>query len=213
MLMEKIVIRPMWVRKTPLYAIILATLAVQAIVQRFVVLTLGDKPRTFDEFTRGGPLKIGSVAIDYQLFWVLGGSLVLVALLWLFFHRTRAGRALRACSQNREAAALLGIPVEGMLSLSFALSAALGAFAGVLITPMQFVAYNAGDTAGIAGFIAAVIGGFGNPFGAIVGGIALGVTQSVVVVALGAAYKNVIAFGIMLLVLLVFPQGFFGRQH
>lgn len=211
-LMERLVIWPMWARRSPLYAIILATLAVQSIVQRVVVLMLGDKPRTYDGFTPGGPLKIGGIAIDYQIFWVLGGGALMVLLLWLFFNRTRPGRALRACSQNRDAAALLGIPVERMLSLSFALSAIVGAFAGILITPMQFVSYNSGDTLGIAGFIAAIIGGFSSPFGAVVGGIALGVVQSVVVVALGASYKNVIAFGIMLLVLLAFPQGILGRR-
>ena len=94
----------------------------------------------------------------------------MVAALSLFFNQTRVGRALRACSQNREAAALLGIPVGAMLMLSFALSAALGAAAGILITPTQYTAYSVGGPFGINGFIAAIIGGFGSAPAALVGG-------------------------------------------
>jgi branched-chain amino acid transport system permease protein len=119
----------------------------------------------------------------------------MVILLTLFFNKTRAGRALRACSQNREAAALLGIPVGAMLMLSFALSAALGAAAGILITPTQYTAYSVDGPFGINGFIAAIIGG---------------VVQSGAIVVFGAGYKNVVALTILLIVLLFFPRGLFG---
>jgi branched-chain amino acid transport system permease protein len=133
-----------------------------------------------------------------------------VIALSLFFSRTRIGRALRACSQNREAAALLGIPVGGMLMLSFALSAALGAAAGILITPTQYTAYSVGGPFGINGFIAAIIGGFGSAPAALVGGIFLGVVQSGAIVFFGAGFKNVVALTILLIVLLFFPSGLFG---
>ncbi|MCW5688553.1 MAG: branched-chain amino acid ABC transporter permease, partial [Pseudolabrys sp.] len=111
-LVQIFVINPMWRRNAPLFAIILATLAVQLLIEQIVILTLGDQPRTYPEFTAGGPLKIGAIAIPYQLFWILGCGAVMVFALTQFFERTRMGRALRACAQNREAAALLGIPVE-----------------------------------------------------------------------------------------------------
>ena len=205
--LERLVVRPMQRRGGSLYAVILATLAAQILVERLIILTAGDQPRTFDEFTRGGPLMVGRVAISYQLFWILGCGVLLVALLWLFFTRTRIGRALRACAQNREAAALLGIPVAAMLTVSFALSAALGAIAGILITPLEYTSYNVGDSIGISGFIAAIIGGFGNATGALIGGILLGTVQALAIVVLGAAFKNVVALSIMLIVLLAFPRG------
>lgn len=217
MLIEVAIVRPMWDRGAALFAIILATLATQIMIERITILTLGDQPRTFDDFTPGGPLKIGQIAFGYQIFWILGCGALLVGLLWLFFTRTTAGRALRACSQNREAAALLGIPVSRMLLLSFALSAALGAVAGILVTPTQVTAYNIGTPFGVNGFIAAIIGGFGSAAGALAGGVLLGVLQAAAIVFFGAGFKNVAALSVLLLVLFIFPSGIFaglkGRAH
>ena len=208
-LIQIFVISPMWNRKAPMFAIILATLAVQLLIEQVVILTLGDQPRTYPNFTLGGPLKIGPIAIDYQLFWVLACGVLMVVALELFFNKTRVGRALRACAQNREAAALLGIPVGQMLMLSFALSAALGAAAGILITPTQYTAWSVGEPFGINGFIAAIIGGFGSAPAALVGGLLLGVVQSEAIVFFGAGFKNVVALTILLIVLLFFPRGVF----
>lgn len=209
-LVELLVVRPMLNRKAAMFAVILATLAVQIMVERIIILTMGDQPRTFDEFTSGGPLKLGPIAIDYQSFWILGCGLLMVGLLTLFFNRTRTGRALRACSQNREAAALLGIPVARMLVIAFALSAALGAAAGILITPTQYTAYSVADPFGVSGFIAAIIGGFGNASSALMGGILLGVVQAVAIVVFGSGFKDVAALTLLLGVLLFFPHGVFG---
>jgi branched-chain amino acid transport system permease protein len=206
------IINPMWRRKAPLFAIILATLAIQLLIEQVVILTLGDQPRTYPEFTSGGPLKIGPIAVGYQLFWVLGCGALMVFALTQFFNRTRMGRALRACSQNREAAALLGIPVERMLIVSFALSAALGAAAGILITPTQYTAYSVGGPFGINGFIAAIIGGFGSAPAALIGGIFLGVIQSGAIVFFGAGFKNIVALTVLLIVLLFFPSGLFAGR-
>ena len=211
-LIDTFVVRPMWNRNATLFAIILATLATQIMIERIVILTLGDQPRTLPEFTAGGPLKLGSIAIGYQLFWILGCGALMVGALWLFFARTTTGQALRACSQNREAAALLGIPVHRMLMISFALSAALGAVAGILVTPTQYTAFNVGTPFGVNGFIAAIIGGFGNAGGALAGGLLLGVAQAVAIVVFGAGFKNVAALSLLLLVLLVFPSGLFGTD-
>lgn len=207
--MELAIVRPMMHRGATLFAVILATLAAQIMIERITLLTFGDRPRTYHEFTSGGPLKIGDVAIGYQLFWILGCGALLVLLLWLFFTRTRTGRALRACSQNREAAQLLGIPVARMMLIAFALSAALGAIAGILVTPTQYTAYNVGTPFGVNGFIAAIIGGFGRAGGALAGGLLLGVLQALAIVALGAGFKNVAALSFLLVVLLFFPNGLF----
>jgi branched-chain amino acid transport system permease protein len=209
-LVQVLIISPMWQRKAPLFAIILATLAVQLLIEQIVILTLGDQPRTYPEFSSGGPLKLGPIAVDYQLFWILGCGLLMVVSLSIFFNRTRVGRALRACAQNQEAAALLGVPVGSMLMLSFGLSAALGAAAGILITPTQYTAYSVDGPFGIDGFIAAIIGGFGSAPAALAGGIVLGVVQAAAIVVFGAGYKNVAALTVLLVMLLFFPRGLFG---
>ncbi len=212
-LIDRFVVRPMWDRNATLFAIILATLATQIMIERITILTLGDQPRTIPEFTAGGPMKIGGIAIGYQLFWILGTAALMILLLWLFFTRTVTGRALRACAQNREAAALLGIPVSRMLMISFALSAALGAVAGILVTPTQYTAFNVGTPFGVNGFIAAIIGGFGHAGGALAGGLLLGLAQALAIVIFGAGFKNVAALSLLLLVLLVFPSGLFGKPE
>jgi branched-chain amino acid transport system permease protein len=209
-LVQVVIINPMWNRKAPLFTIILATLAIQLLIEQVVIITLGDQPRTYPAFTAGGPLKVGPIAFGYQLFWILGCGAMMVFALQQFFNRTRIGRALRACAQNREAAALLGIPVQRMLMLSFALSAALGAAAGILITPTQYTAYSVGGPFGINGFIAAIIGGFGSAPAALIGGIVLGIVQSEAIVFLGAGFKNIAALTVLLVVLLFFPNGLFG---
>jgi branched-chain amino acid transport system permease protein len=209
MLMELAVVRPMLNRGASLFAIILATLAAQILVERLTLISLGDQPRSFDEFTAGGPLKLGPLAIGYQLFWILGCGALMVIGLWVFFTRTRSGRALRACSQNQESAALLGIPVKRMLLLSFALSAGLGAVAGILVTPTQYTAFGVGTPFGVNGFIAAIIGGFGNAGGALAGGLMLGLAQALAIVILGAGFKNVAALSVLIFVLLLFPNGIF----
>src|SRR5258708_25421544 len=139
--------------KVPLYGIILATLGWQVRVERITILTAGDQPRTFPPFTAGGPWKLGSVAVSYQTFWIFGCSMVLALLLWLFFTRTRTGWALRACSQNPEAASLLGIPVRRMVAISFGISAGLGAIAGILITPTRSTSFCVGARFGLVGFV------------------------------------------------------------
>jgi branched-chain amino acid transport system permease protein len=208
---ERLVVRPLWDRNAAMFVMILATLAVQIVIERTTLIIAGDQPRSLPAFTDLPPIRIAGVAIGFQILWILGISLVLIALLALFFQRTLTGRAMRACAINREAAALQGIPVSRMLALSFALSASLGAIAGILLTPTQYTAFNVGTPFAISGFIAAVVGGFGRPFGAFLGGIALGVAQATAVFVFGAAVKNVAALSILLVFLFVRPSGILGE--
>lgn len=207
---ERVVVRPLWNRKATMFVMILATLAAQIVIERLTLIAVGDQPKTLPVFTDRPPLMIGSVAIGYQLLWIVGGSLAIVGLLAAFFSLTKTGKAMRACSINREAAALQGIPVSRMLALAFALSAALGAIAGILITPTQYTAFNVGVPFAISGFIAAIVGGFGRPFGAFLGGLLLGLLQALAIVGFGAGLKNVAALSVLLLFLFIRPSGILG---
>jgi branched-chain amino acid transport system permease protein len=197
-IIERLVVRPLWDRNATMFVMILATLAAQIVIERATLIAVGDQPKSIPVFTDLPPIRIGGVAIGYQIIWIIGTSLLLIAVLALFFQKTLVGRAMRACSINREAAALQGIPVSRMLALSFALSAALGAIAGILLTPTQFTAFNVGTPFAISGFIAAIVGGFGRPFGAFLGGIALGLAQ------------NVAALAVLLVFLFFRPSGILG---
>ena len=207
---ERLVVRPLWDRNATMFVMILATLAVQIVVDRATLLAVGDQPKSIPVFTDLPPIRIGGVAISFQILWIVGVSMLMIFLLTQFFQRTLIGRAMRACAINRDAAALQGIPVSQMLALSFALSAGLGAIAGFLVTPTQYTAYNVGTPFAISGFIAAIVGGFGRPLGAFLGGILLGVAQALAVVVFGSGMKNVAALSLLLLFLFVRPQGILG---
>jgi len=140
---------------------------------------------------------------------------VTMATLRLLGERTQIGKAMRACSMNREAARLVGIPAERMVRLSFALSGLLGSLAGAIVAPLAMAQYNMGIMLGLKGFAAAILGGIGNPFGAVLGGLLLGTLESLgagVSPAGWSGYKDAIAFGVMLLVLLAKPSGLLGRR-
>jgi branched-chain amino acid transport system permease protein len=208
---ERLVVRPLWDRKATMFVMILATLAAQIVVERLALIIAGDQPKSLPPFTDLPPLRLGGVFVSYQVIWIAGVSGLLIVLLMQFFRHTRTGKAMRACAFNREAAALQGINVSRMLSLSFALSAGLGAVAGVLITPTQYTAFNVGVPFAISGFIAAIVGGFGHPLGAFAGGIMLGLAQSIAIVVFGAGLKNVAALSVLLIFLFIRPGGILGE--
>lgn len=156
------------------------------------------------------PISVFGATIVPQSLWVIGVTVVIVALLSWFFNRTLAGKAMLATSYNRFAAQLVGIEVRRVLFASFGLAAALGAIAGVLIAPITFTSYDTGIMLGLKGFAAAILGGLGNFAGAIAGGLVLGLLESLGAGYVSSAYKDVIAFVIILAVLFVRPDGILG---
>src|ERR1041384_6577237 len=111
---ERIVIRPLWTRQSTAFVMILATLAAQIVIERLTLLMIGDQPRTLPMFTDVPPLRIAGVALSYQFFWIVGCSALVIAGLAWFFAATKTGKAMRACAINADAAALQGIPVSRM---------------------------------------------------------------------------------------------------
>src|SRR3989442_4151977 len=203
--LELTVIRPLWRRQAPLLVLILATLALQVMLENGTMHALGTDPHTFPPFGGVDPVRLVGVSVARQTFWIVGGSLVLVAGLALFYRRTLTGQAMRACAVNREVAALLAIPVERMLAGSFALSAALGAAGGVLITPTQYTAFHVALPFGISGFVAAIIGGFGNAGGAFLRGLILGVTEALAGGVIRSGFKEDLTLELLLALLFCRP--------
>ncbi len=163
-------------------------------------------------FTGDRPIEIAGATILPQGLWVLGCTLLIVLALRVFFRHTLTGKAMLAASYNPLAAQLAGIDTRRLLLISFALAAGLGATAGILITPIALTYANVGVMLGLKGFSAAIVGGLGNPMGAIAGGLVVGIAEAMTAGYLSSAYKDAVAFVIILAVLFFLPNGLFGRR-
>jgi branched-chain amino acid transport system permease protein len=157
------------------------------------------------------PIRLGGASILPQSLVVLAGAAVIVVLLWVFIDRTLFGKALIATASNRLAARLVGIDTRRMVGFSFAVSAAIGAIAGILITPITLTSYDVGTLLALKGFAAAMLGGMGSALGAVVGGLLLGLLEAFAAGYVSSNYKDAIAFLVILAVLFAMPRGLFGR--
>jgi len=159
------------------------------------------------------PVRLLGATILPQTLWILALTFVAIVLLVLFFRKTTLGLAMRAVAANEQAAKVVGLNVGRVKAMSFALAGALGGLAGCLVTPITTLAYDVGVLLGLKGFAAAILGGFGSFPGAVVGGIMLGLLESLGAGYLSSAYKDVVAFVVLLLVLFVRPRGLLGDSH
>jgi branched-chain amino acid transport system permease protein len=157
------------------------------------------------------PIRVGGAAILPQSLVVLAGAVVIVVLLWAFIDRTLFGKAIVATAANRLAARLVGINTRRIVGASFAISAAIGAVAGILITPITLTSYDVGTLLALKGFAAAMLGGIGSAVGAVAGGLLLGLLEAFAAGYLSSQYKDAVAFIVILLVLLVVPRGLLGK--
>ncbi len=208
-LMERLTINPL--KNATVLTMIIVTIAVSILLKGFAMFTWGKDPYIFPPFSRTEPIFIFGAAIQTQTLWVLFITAVVVVLLSLFFKKTRYGKAMLACADNPEAARLVGIKVNIMVLISFALSAAIGAVAGAVITPISLMEYDRGALLGLKGFGAAVLGGLGSFYGAVVAGFFLGIVESLCAGLLSSGYKDAVALLLLLLVLFVRPSGLFGN--
>lgn len=207
---NKLAIEP--ARGAPVVSLIIITIGASIFIQGAAQLIFDKQIHTFPAFSGDDPIRIGGATILPQSLWVIGGALVVFVGLWLFFTRTILGRAVLATSNNRLAAQLVGINTNFVMTLSFALSAAIGALAGVLATPITLTAYSVGIGFALKGFAGAMLGGMGNPKGALAGGFLIGLIEALTAGYLSSQYKDAAAFIVILAVLLFMPQGLFGHK-
>ncbi|HRD66279.1 MAG TPA: branched-chain amino acid ABC transporter permease [Candidatus Competibacter sp.] len=210
LLLERFAIEP--ALGASVVATIIITIGAAIFLRGIAMLLWGKDFRSLPPFSGDTPIRIGSATLLPQSLWVLGVTVALVVLVRLFFDRTLVGKALLACSFNRAAAKLVGINVRVMLRLAYGLSAGFGALAGILVAPITFSSYEAGVMLGLKGFSAAIVGGIGNPMGAVTGGLLLGVLESLGAGFISSGYKDAIAFLFVLMVLFFEPTGLFGHK-
>ncbi|MGD8522479.1 MAG: branched-chain amino acid ABC transporter permease [Desulfobacterales bacterium] len=212
---ERFAYRPL--RNAPRMNLLLSALGVSIFLQNLVLTYQGAKVRFFHiaalipESLR--VIHIGPVVFSFMRALVIAVTFLLMGLLSLMIKRTKVGKAMRATAQDLEAAAFMGVDVNRIIVLVFLIGSALGGAAGTLVGLLfTQVDYYVGFQAGLKGFTAAVLGGIGNIYGAMLGGILLGLAEALAVTFLPSAYKDVVAFVILIVVLIVRPWGLMGEK-
>lgn len=212
-LLELIFIRPL--KKPNVLQMIIITIGLSIIIRETALHVWDEKVRALPFFTGSeiSSMKVFGAFISPQVLWVIAVTILIVTGLHLFFKYSLAGRAMRACSSNRDSASLCGINIKNMITLSFILSAAIGALAGCVVSPLTQTTYKMGTELAIKGFTVAILGGLGNSTGAVASGIILGLLEAFSISFLPLAYKDVIAVTILIIVLYLKPSGLFSNKQ
>jgi branched-chain amino acid transport system permease protein len=212
-LVERTIIRP--VENRPEIVIVIVTIGLLIAFNGLGSWIWGPEVKAFDTPFSNGTTEIAGVVVAYQDLGVLAVVLVTVTLLWAFLRFTTIGLVMRAVANSQDASRLLGVRVGWMLALGWGLAAVLGAIAGMMAAPTQFLDSNLMLVILIYSFAAAVLGGIDSPLGAVVGGLVLGVLINILgtyVDFVGSELRLPAAFAVLLAVLLVRPQGLFGHR-
>ena len=208
MLLNWLAIHP--IREPSVLTLIIATIAASFIIKGTAMFVWGKNSFDLPAFSGRNPINFLGAVIQPQYFWVIGFLILIVILLTLFFEKTIIGKAMSACADNPDAARLVGINVKQMILLSFALSASIGAVAGITITPISLMEYDRGAMLAIKGFGAVVLGGLGSFPGAILGGLIMGTIESFGAGLIHSGYKDAFALIVLLAVLFIKPSGLLG---
>jgi branched-chain amino acid transport system permease protein len=210
-LFERLAIRPLK-DANPLRLVII-TIGASIFIRGAAMLIWGKDTHALPPFSGDDPLYIAGATILPQHLWILGLSILIIITSRIFFNHSVVGKAMRACSYNPRAAGLVGINVKNMVLLSFALSAAIGSMAGIIIAPLTMASYDVGVMLGLKGFCAVIIGGMSSGMGTVMGGLLLGLLESLGAGFISASYKDAIAFIILLLILFIRPEGLFRKKE
>ena len=192
--------------------VIISTIGASIFLENMVLVLYGPAAVQIDGLFDAPGIQVGPVFMDSQYLSILVVTALLVALQYLIFEKTILGKKLQATSQDKEMASLLGIPVAAMILITFAYSSAIGGIAGILVAPILFVSTQMAGLIALKAFAANIIGGYGSVPGAILGGLALGVVETLGAAYISVPYKDAFAFMMLLLFLMVRPQGLFGER-
>jgi branched-chain amino acid transport system permease protein len=209
LVVERVAIRPLWRAGARDWTYVFMLFAVATVIPNLAMLLISRDAQSLPGFSGSRLVTIGTVSLSIQAFWVLGVTIAVAVLLHLFYNHTLLGKAMKAVAVNRRAAAWVGIPVERMVALSFALAACLGAIGGVVFTPLTSTEFDVGVAFTLKGFAAAIIGGLGNISGSIVGGLVLGVLEALSTAFVSSLYGDAVTYGILFVILLIRPSGLF----
>ena len=211
LLFERLAIRPLR-QPTPINLVII-TIGGSILIRGLAMLAWGKDTHALPPFSGNDPISILGATILPQHIWILVVTVFIVAVNRFYFYHTISGKAMRACAYNRRAAGLVGIDVRRMVLFSFVISSALGSIAGLIVAPLTMTSYDVGIMLGLKGFCAAIIGGMSSGIATVIGGLLLGILESLGAGLISSGYKDAIAFIILLLILVIRPQGLFGKAE
>lgn len=209
-LLDLVVLRRLQVGQT--FPMILVTLGASVVLREVARNIFGKDPVRHPPLVAGEPVTVGGATILPHTLLLWASVAALVVLLTVFFGRTLVGKAMRACSDNAVGARIVGISPGRMRTVAFSISATLGAIAGILLVPLTAMSWDGGTSIGVKGFVAAVFGGMGSYPGAVIGGLVLGTLEALGAGYVSSAYKDAMALSLLVVLLLLRPEGLLGRR-
>ncbi|WP_070121346.1 branched-chain amino acid ABC transporter permease [Bacillus marinisedimentorum] len=208
-LFERTAIYP--ARGSSVPTLIIITIGVSIALRGVAILIWGTQPQSLQPFTKNEPITILQAVLLPQSIWAIGISLISVFIMGYFFDKTYLGKALTACVVNKFAARLMGINPEKMSLITIAISAGVGAIAGIIIAPISGASYSMGMMLGMKAFVAAVIGGLTNAPAAVIGAFLIGILEAFTEGLWSSGMKDAVSFGLLLLILFFMPNGLFAK--
>ncbi len=209
LLFKLVIVDPML--KQGVLPLVISTIALSLFLKESAKNFYSSQAQPFPTLVPAIDVRVFGAVVSTQSLAVLVVAIVVVVALHLLLHKTRLGRSMQATAQNSALAAILGIPVGRMVLYTFLLNAALVAIASILVSPIYLAKFTNGETLGLAAFLAAIIGGFNQVRGAILGGVILGVLDNLSAAYLSSQYRGAFPLLILIVVILVRPQGLLGR--
>jgi branched-chain amino acid transport system permease protein len=211
LLFKLVIVDPML--KQGVLPLVISTIALSLFLKESAKNFYSSQAQPFPTLVPAIDLRVFGAVVSTQSLAVLAVAIVVVVALHLLLHKTRLGRSMQATAQNSTLAAILGIPVGRMVLYTFLLNAALVAIASILVSPIYLAKFTNGETLGLAAFLAAIIGGFNQVRGAILGGVILGVLDNLSAAYLSSQYRGAFPLLILIVVILIRPQGLLGRAE
>lgn len=210
-LIEKIAYKPL--RNSPRITLLITAIGVSLFLQNGMRILVGSNPKPFPDLISAGTISLGGITIEWKTILMFLVSALLVILLQFIVYKTKVGKAMRAASLDIEAASLMGINVNNTISLTFAIGSALAGIAGVLVAiSYPSITPYMGAMPGLKAFIAAVFGGIGSIPGALLGGVAIGVLETLSKAYISTKFSDAIVFAILIIILLIKPSGLLGEK-
>lgn len=203
-----------WLAGPSVLRMIVITIGISILIREGALLVWGQSVRALPYFTGNevSSVSLAGARMSPQVIWTVGVVATMVALITGFFRWTLTGKQMRACASDRVAASLCGLPTRNLVTLSFVLSAGMGALAGCVVSPITYTQYSVGTGLAIKGFTVAILGGLGSSFAAVVAGIVLGIIEAFSVSLLPTAYKDAISIALLLAILFLRPTGLFAAR-
>lgn len=213
-LIDKSALEPLRKQNAASITSLITTIGISNIITNLLIAFIGSQKKPFPSLFPSGSISLFSIQVTYTQLGMFVVSLILLIVLMLVVNKTTLGLSMRACETNLKASRLMGVNVNFVISFTFFLGGISAAIAGVLISSYYSIAYpNMGYMSGLKAFSAAVLGGIGSLPGAIIGGLTVGVSESLAATFLGSEFRDSVAFIILIIVLLIRPQGFLGKKE